>query len=121
MDRLAGVDRLRGPGRLARGCAQSAQLEAIGRNLMRPVRRTPPPRSLGERGGRGVRPTQALADSVGFLRSDPFVRARLQQIQRQSASVENLVMELANVKFRPQFFLRALPEFADLKLSQLVA
>jgi len=57
----------------------------------------------------------------GFLFRDPLVGARIEQVKGQRAAVKHFVVELADVEFRAEFFLRALAKLAELELTQLVA
>src|ERR1022692_349630 len=57
----------------------------------------------------------------GFLRLNPAHRARLQQIERQNAAVQHLVVKQADIELRSQLRLCAVAQFAEFELTELVA
>src|SRR5437879_2371834 len=58
--------------------------------------------------------------SPRFLLCNPLIGPRLKQIERQSPAIEHLIVKFADVKLGPQLLLGTLPQFANLKLAQLV-
>src|SRR5215472_1507543 len=59
--------------------------------------------------------------ALGLLFRNPFLSASFQQIQRQRASVEHLVVKASDIKFRAQGLLRAVAKLTKFELTQLVA
>jgi hypothetical protein len=53
-------------------------------------------------------------DSLRLLLGDPLIGPSIQQIQRERATIQHLVMKPPQIELRPQLFLRALPQFAKL-------
>ncbi len=52
---------------------------------------------------------------------DPFIRARVEEIEGEGSAVEHLVVEAADVELGAQLFLGAVAEFAELELAELIA
>ncbi len=65
--------------------------------------------------------SRTTQQSFGFLLGDPFVGAGVEQIEREGAAVEHLVVEFADVKLGAQFFPGTFAEFANLELPKFVA
>src|SRR6202042_1824934 len=51
-----------------------------------------------------------------FLILDPAIGARVQQVERQHAAVQHLIVKAADVEFRTQLLLGAVAQFAKLEL-----
>ncbi len=56
-----------------------------------------------------------------FSRCDPPVGAGIEQIERQSAAIEHLVVKFAEIELWTQFALGTLAKFAELQLAKFVA
>src|SRR5215471_6957138 len=58
---------------------------------------------------------------LGFLLSNPLVRACVEHIEWQRTTVEHGVVKLADVEFGAKLFLSAFAKFPELQLAKLVA
>src|SRR5262249_1585521 len=56
-----------------------------------------------------------------FLLGDPFIRALIEEVERQGSAIEHLVMKSSQIEFRAQRFLGAIAELTELELAKLVA
>jgi hypothetical protein len=55
-----------------------------------------------------------------LLCRDPLVRSRVQQVERQDASVKHLIVEGAQVETCPQFLLGSFAQLPEFELAELV-
>src|SRR5437667_5098448 len=82
------------------GRGRTVRLEAVKSRISRSHRTE---RSLG------------MLELLCLLLRDPFVGAGVEQIERQRAPVEHLVVKLAEIEFRAILFLRMFAEFTVLE------
>src|ERR1039457_53337 len=68
---------------------------------------------------RGTRPALPRR-SARLLRGNPAVGPGVEQVHRQGAAGEHLVVERAQVELRTQFLLCTIAKFAELELADLV-
>src|SRR4051812_14541614 len=70
---------------------------------------------------RSCRGASGFPSSLPFLLCHPLICTGFEQVERQGAAVEDLVVEGADVELGSKFFFRAVTKLTDLELAQLVA